>query len=227
MSIHRQQDPRNRARQAPHTNTSTPAAKCLENSVVFPRRAQRPGLVACTRVMSPSPPTTLDSAKRHPLRTTTSEQARGKTKLHPLTSRTCPARLPQKGKQMMMMPAPFVIACRPTRHQPYFLHQCRLAKHPHLDYLLNKEPSQALTDPKGFFFFFNYAGCVVIQNANPDAKLRHFPSAIKLIGRVNGVSFSNFSVLCGLGSRQDETPRKRAACHFPRNARPAMPGRTQ
>lgn len=67
----------------------------------------------------------------------------------------------------------------------------------------------------------------MIQNANPDAELRHFPSAIKLIGRVNGVSFSNFSVLCGLGSTQDETPRKKAACHFPRNARTAMHGRTQ
>lgn len=67
----------------------------------------------------------------------------------------------------------------------------------------------------------------MIQNANPDAELRHFPSAIRLIGRVNGVSFSNFSVLCGLGSTQDETPRKKAACHFPRNARPAMPGRKQ
>lgn len=100
VSIHRQQDPRNPARQAEPTTRAhqqpNRRGKLCRSSTQCSDLSRLPA-----RVMSPSPPTTLDSAKRHQLRTTTPEQARGKTKLHPLTSCTRPARLPQKGKQMI------------------------------------------------------------------------------------------------------------------------------
>lgn len=147
VSIHRQQDPRtkNRARQVSPTTRADqhPDARKTLSSIYYASAGVLRTVTWAGCLPGYESITAHDPwfCKAPPLRTTTPEQARGKTKLHPLTSCTRPARLPQKGKQMMMMPAPFVIACRPTRHQPYFLHQCRLANHPHLDCLLNKELS--------------------------------------------------------------------------------------